>query len=47
MKRNKFFFYTLLICGLSLLAESCATGKKGCGCGTDINRAAKMPKRYH
>jgi hypothetical protein len=29
------------------LIQSCGTAKKGCGCGADINRSYKSPKRYH
>ncbi|MBN8670171.1 MAG: hypothetical protein ACK4EY_14810 [Flavipsychrobacter sp.] len=47
MKRNKNFVYLLLLGGLLILLDSCASGK-GCGCGTDINRAyGKSPKRFH
>jgi hypothetical protein len=47
MKRNKFFVYTVIFIGLILVADSCAsTGKKGCGCGTDINRVGIGGRRY-
>lgn len=46
MKGNKIFVLALLLGGFMLVAQSCGTAKKGCGCGADINRAYK-PKRYH
>lgn len=41
MKGRKFIGYVLMIVGLALVAQSCSTSKKGCGCGADINRAAR------
>jgi len=46
MKQNKLAFYLLLIFAGSFILQSCATGKN-CGCGGDLNRAYKTPKRYH
>lgn len=38
MKRNKVMGILGVLMVLSLCLQSCATGKKGCGCGNDINR---------
>jgi len=38
MKRNKIWGILGVLMVLSLCLQSCATGKKGCGCGNDINR---------
>lgn len=47
MKGNKLVVYLLILLATALIAESCATSAKGCGCGADLNRAYKTPKRYH
>lgn len=47
MKGNKLVVYLLIVIAISFFAEGCATSAKGCGCGTDLNRAYKTPKRYH
>ncbi len=46
IKKNKTAFYLLLIMAACMILESCAT-TKDCGCGSNINRAYKQPKRYH
>lgn len=46
MKLNKLFVGALLLLASLIVLEGCA-GSKGCGCGTDLNRAYKTPKRYH
>lgn len=40
---NKSLIFIAFMSLLTLLAQSCSTSKKGCGCGTDINRV----NRYH
>jgi|ThiBioDrversion2_2_1062182.scaffolds.fasta_scaffold00005_1120 hypothetical protein len=45
--KNKIIGGLLLLAMGTVFLQSCAGGKAGCGCGTDINRAYKMPKRYH
>jgi hypothetical protein len=47
MMGRKIISYILVIIGTMFLVQSCSTGKKGCGCGNDINRAFKSPKKYH
>ena len=46
MKGNKIAIYTLIIVVMALFIDSCAASKD-CGCGTNINKAYKTPKRYH
>lgn len=46
MKKNKIAVYTLTVVVLALLMQSCAASKD-CGCGSNINKAYKTPKRYH
>ena len=46
MKVNKIFFLVFGIILAALILESCAASKD-CGCGTDLNRSYKAPKRYH
>lgn len=45
MKKNKLAFLLLFIVVGSFMLQSCATGKN-CGCGGDLNRAYKSPKRH-
>jgi hypothetical protein len=41
------FIYGLIFIALaSQVLSSCVSAKKGCGCGTDINRNYG-PKRFH
>ncbi|MCB0696295.1 MAG: hypothetical protein KDC07_02955 [Chitinophagaceae bacterium] len=47
MKGNKIALYLLLVLASCFILESCATSAKGCGCGADLNRAYKSPKRFH
>jgi len=35
----------VLLSGIFIITQGCATGK-GCGCGNDINKSYKAPKRY-
>jgi len=44
MISRKSLLFLLLLCFLGLMAQSCKTAK-GCGCGTDLNRAYK-PKHF-
>lgn len=46
MKGNKLAVYVLLIIMGSVFMEGCASSK-ACGCGGDLNRAYKTPKRFH
>jgi hypothetical protein len=47
MRKNKFIACVLLLSMGLIFLESCASGKKGCGCGADINRAYKTSKKFH
>lgn len=46
LKNKKVTVLIILLSIFALVAQSCSTAKKGCGCGTDINRAYKA-KRFH
>jgi hypothetical protein len=48
MKRKaaQIIYGLLLVALASQLLSSCASAKKGCGCGADINRNYG-PKRFH
>lgn len=37
----------LLAGSLVTITEGCKTGKKGCGCGADLNRVYKSKQRQH
>jgi len=46
MLLKRIFLYLSLL-GFSLtVAQSCNTGKKGCGCGTNLNEAWHRPKQF-
>lgn len=47
IKKNKTAIYLLLIVAACVAFESCATSNKGCGCGGNLNKVYKQPKRYH
>jgi hypothetical protein len=46
MKGNKLITGLLILFAGMILLESCASSSKGCGCGSDLNRVYKTPKRY-
>lgn len=41
MFSRKSLLFLLALCLLGLMAQSCKTTAKGCGCGNDLNRAYK------
>lgn len=45
--RKKAIVWMLLLTFGTILAQSCNTAKKGCGCGSDINASYKRPKRVY
>ncbi len=47
MKRlNKLTVWILVVLIGAMVMQSCASSK-GCGCGADLNRAYKPPKRFN
>lgn len=50
MRGNKLVVFVLMMSTAALFLGGCHSSKsssKNCGCGTDINRAYKVPKRHH
>lgn len=45
MKQNKIVFYLLMILIGSFIYQGCASSKD-CGCGANINKVGKIPKKY-
>lgn len=45
MPFRKPLIYLLILSFFSLMAQSCMTAGKGCGCGNDLNRTYK-PKNF-
>lgn len=46
MRTNRIVMYFLMLNAFVLVAESCASSKS-CGCGNDLNKVYKQPKRFH
>lgn len=50
MRGNKLAVFVLIMGTAFFLLGGCSSSKsssKKCGCGADINRAYKVPKRHH